>query len=250
MILVYYLLDFMCYLYCKPGAYGVVTLPFSESKGINIFLAGFVPTANLLLGDESLTFKVFFLPNKILVDLISFIISCVLLHIFETPQDNAEEINKYARYEYPTMKKTLGGFKLQVMEGEFTDSQIVGDVGRKWTGKTTFIRMLVMSLSTVRILLHQLEIKIYCADPLTSEDKGFLYPSSSYFNFVSREDKPSVYLDSEQHIMASMMIKSHSLWLHAKKTAFVVEHDFIMATYLADTMVVYDGMPLVYCTYL
>ncbi len=27
------------------------------------------------------------------------------------------------------------------------------------------------------------------------------------------------------------------------KTAFVVEHDFIMATYLADAFIVYDGEP-------
>ena len=31
--------------------------------------------------------------------------------------------------------------------------------------------------------------------------------------------------------------------MHSKKTAFVVEHDFIMATYLADRVVVYDGNP-------
>lgn len=31
--------------------------------------------------------------------------------------------------------------------------------------------------------------------------------------------------------------------LHAKKTAFVVEHDFIMATYLADRVVVFEGQP-------
>jgi hypothetical protein len=35
--------------------------------------------------------------------------------------------------------------------------------------------------------------------------------------------------------------------LHAKKTAFVVEHDFIMATYLADKVIVYDGVPSLDC---
>jgi len=34
-----------------------------------------------------------------------------------------------------------------------------------------------------------------------------------------------------------------SFILHAKKTAFVVEHDFIMATYLADRVIVFDGVP-------
>ena len=31
--------------------------------------------------------------------------------------------------------------------------------------------------------------------------------------------------------------------MHSKKTAFVVEHDFIMATYLADRVIVFDGKP-------
>ena len=31
--------------------------------------------------------------------------------------------------------------------------------------------------------------------------------------------------------------------MHSKKTAFIVEHDFIMATYLADRVIVYDGQP-------
>ena len=35
--------------------------------------------------------------------------------------------------------------------------------------------------------------------------------------------------------------------MHAKKTAFVVEHDFIMATYLADRIIAFDGEPSV-CT--
>lgn len=33
--------------------------------------------------------------------------------------------------------------------------------------------------------------------------------------------------------------------MHSKKTAFVVEHDFIMATYLADRVIVFDGKPSV-----
>jgi len=53
-----YLSDFICVLYGTPGVYGVVTLPFGVREGINIFLAGFVPTENLRFRDESLTFKV------------------------------------------------------------------------------------------------------------------------------------------------------------------------------------------------
>ena len=59
-------------------------------------------------------------------------------------------------------------------------------------------------------------------------------------------DEPSAYLDSEQRINCAKVIKRFIM--HSKKTAFVVEHDFIMATYLADRVVVYHGRPGVEAT--
>ncbi|XP_024399618.1 ABC transporter E family member 2 [Physcomitrium patens] len=269
-----YLSDFICCLYGKPGAYGVVTLPFSVREGINIFLAGFVPTENLRFRDESLTFKV-----------------------AETPQESAEEIRTYARYKYPQMSKTQGGFKLMVKEGEFTDSQIIVMLGENGTGKTTFIRMLAGLLkpdeatdsdvevpefnvsykpqkispkftSTVRHLLHQKIRDSYMhpqfntdvMKPLQIEalmDQEVVHLSGGELQRVALclclgkpadiylIDEPSAYLDSEQRIVAAKVIKRFIL--HAKKTAFVVEHDFIMATYLADRVIVYEGQPSIDC---
>jgi ATP-binding cassette subfamily E protein 1 len=45
---------------------------------------------------------------------------------------------------------------------------------------------------------------------------------------MRRQDEPSAYLDSEQRIITSRVIKRFIL--HAKKTAFVVEHDFIVGS--------------------
>ncbi|XP_074294413.1 ABC transporter E family member 2-like [Silene latifolia] len=270
-----YLSDFICCLYGKPGAYGVVTLPFSVREGINIFLSGFVPTENLRFRDESLTFKV-----------------------AETPQDNAEEIETYARYKYPAMSKTQGGFRLRVSEGEFTDSQIVVMLGENGTGKTTFIRMLAGLLKpddvgdsdvevpefnvsykpqkispkfqhSVRHLLHQKIRDSYMHPQFVSDvmkplqieqlmDQEVVNLSGGELQRVALAlclgkpadiyliDEPSAYLDSEQRIVASKVIKRFIL--HAKKTAFIVEHDFIMATYLADRVIVYEGSPSVDCT--
>ncbi|KAJ9556243.1 hypothetical protein OSB04_010857 [Centaurea solstitialis] len=270
-----YLSDFICCLYGKPGAYGVVTLPFSVREGINIFLEGYVPTENLRFRDESLTFKV-----------------------AETPQETAEEIETYARYRYPTMSKTQGGFKLKVLEGEFTDSQIIVMLGENGTGKTTFIRMLAGLLKpdtvedtdveipefnvsykpqkispkfphSVRHLLHQKIRDSYMHPQFVSDvmkplqieqlmDQEVVNLSGGELQRVALclclgkpadiylIDEPSAYLDSEQRIVASKVIKRFIL--HAKKTAFVVEHDFIMATYLADRVIVYEGTPSVDCT--
>ena len=54
-------------------------------------------------------------------------------------------------------------------------------------------------------------------------------------------DEPSAYLDVEQRIVTAKAIKKFILLMY--KTAFVVEHDFIMATYLADKFIVYEGTP-------
>lgn len=54
-------------------------------------------------------------------------------------------------------------------------------------------------------------------------------------------DEPSAYLDSEQRIICAKVIRRYIM--HSKKTAFIVEHDFIMATYLADRVIVYGGRP-------
>lgn len=59
------------------------------------------------------------------------------------------------------MTKTQGNFKLKVMEGEFTDSQIVVMLGENGTGKTTFIRMLVYFLYNVLILKCMFNLLVY-----------------------------------------------------------------------------------------
>jgi ATP-binding cassette subfamily E protein 1 len=58
--------------------------------------------------------------------------------------ETAEEIlvNKTRHYSYPSMSKTLGGFKLTVQGGDFTDSEIIVMLGENGTGKTTFVRLL------------------------------------------------------------------------------------------------------------
>jgi len=54
-------------------------------------------------------------------------------------------------------------------------------------------------------------------------------------------DEPSAYLDSEQRVLAAKVIKRWVMSSH--KSAFVVEHDFIMATYLADKVICFEGIP-------
>ncbi|CAO1404363.1 unnamed protein product [Diamesa serratosioi] len=262
-----YLSDFICCLYGVPGCYGVVTMPFSVREGINIFLDGYVPTENMRFRTESLTFKV-------------------------GESASEEEIKRTCHYIYPNMVKTLGAFKLTVLEGQFSDSEILVLLGENGTGKTTFIRMLAGNLEPddgsgklpmlhisykpqkispkstghVRNLLHDkirdayihpqfiadvmkpMKIDEIMDQEVQNLSGGELQrvalvlclgkPASVYLI-----DEPSAYLDSEQRLVAAKVIKRFIL--HAKKTGFIVEHDFIMATYLADRVIVFEGAPSV-----
>ncbi|GAB1600723.1 ATP-binding cassette sub-family E member 1-like [Argonauta hians] len=262
-----YLSDFICCLYGVPGAYGVVTMPFSVREGINIFLDGFVPTENLRFRETSLTFKV-----------------------AETAME--EIVKRSCRYDYGNMVKRLQShFELTIKAGQFSDSEILVMLGENGTGKTTFIKMLAGALKpnvgdplpilnvsykpqkispkyqgTVRQLLHEkirdsyvhpqfvadvmkpLQIESIIDQEVQNLSGGELQrvaltlclgrPADVYLI-----DEPSAYLDSEQRLHAAKVIKRFIM--HAKKTAFVVEHDFIMATYLADRVIVFEGEPSV-----
>uniref|UniRef100_A0A8C7MM37 ATP-binding cassette sub-family E member 1 n=1 Tax=Oncorhynchus kisutch TaxID=8019 RepID=A0A8C7MM37_ONCKI len=257
-----YLSDFICCLYGVPSAYGVVTMPFGVREGINIFLDGYVPTENLRFREISLVFKV-----------------------AETA--NEEEIKRMCHYQYPHMKKNMGDFALEILEGEFTDSEIMVMLGENGTGKTTFIRMLagrlkpdegvpILNVSykpqkispkfkgSVRALLHEKIRDAYTHPQFVTDvmkpmqiesiiDQDVQNLSGGELQRVAMAlclgkpadvyliDEPSAYLDSEQRLVCAKVIKRFIL--HAKKTAFVVEHDFIMATYLADRVIVFDGIP-------
>jgi ATP-binding cassette subfamily E protein 1 len=59
-------------------------------------------------------------------------------------------------------------------------------------------------------------------------------------------DEPSAYLDVEQRVTTGKVIRRFIM--HAKRTAFIVEHDFLLACYLADRVIVYSGNPGVEAT--
>src|SRR5207244_8240047 len=54
-------------------------------------------------------------------------------------------------------------------------------------------------------------------------------------------DEPSAYLDCEQRLIVSKIIKKFVT--QHNKIAFIVEHDFLMASYLADKVIVFEGTP-------
>ncbi|MCJ1465378.1 Fe-S cluster-binding ribosome biosynthesis protein [Pseudocyphellaria aurata] len=261
-----YLSDFICVLYGKPAVYGVVTLPASVREGINIFLDGNIPTENLRFRDESLTFRVAEVGDEFMVDKArgysypamqktlggfhltiepgKFTDSEIIVMMGENGTGKTTFCRMLAGAEKPDGRGSVPPMNISMKPQKITP---------KFQGT---VRQLFLKKIKAAFLSPQFQTDVY--KPLKLDD----FIEQEVQNLSGGElqrvaivlalgipadiyliDEPSAYLDSEQRIIAARVIKRFIM--HAKKTAFIVEHDFIMATYLADRVIVFDGQPSV-----
>ncbi|KAF2842415.1 P-loop containing nucleoside triphosphate hydrolase protein [Patellaria atrata CBS 101060] len=261
-----YLSDFICVLYGKPAVYGVVTLPASVREGINIFLDGNIPTENLRFREESLQFRIGEAGDDFMVD---------RSRGYNYPKMEKTlgdfhllvEAGQFTNSEIIVMMGENG-------TGKTTFCRLLA--GAEKPDGTTRIPSLSISMKPQKITpkfqgtVRQLFFKKIKAAFLSPQFQTDVYKPLKLDDFIDQEiqnlsggelqrvaivlalgipadiyliDEPSAYLDSEQRIIAARVIKR---WImHTKRTAFIVEHDFIMATYLADRVIVFDGQPAV-----
>jgi len=258
-----YLSDFVCCLYGVPGAYGVVTMPSSVREGINIFLDGFVPTENLRFREESLVFKVsenaseedVKRMNSYKYPTMSKTLGTFKISVKAGQFSDSEILVLLG--ENGTGKTTF----IRMMAGKLTPDEGSGEVpSLNISYKPQKISP--KSQGTTRQLLHEKIRDAYIHPQFVADvmrplriddiiDQEVQNLSGGELQRVAMAlclgkpadvyliDEPSAYLDSEQRLVAAKVIKRFIL--HAKKTGFIVEHDFIMATYLADRVIVFEG---------
>ncbi|KAK7727063.1 Fe-S cluster-binding ribosome biosynthesis protein [Botryosphaeria dothidea] len=261
-----YLSDFICVLYGKPAVYGVVTMPASVREGINIFLDGNIPTENLRFREESLQFRISeagedystdksraykypamekTLGNfKLSIESGDFTDSEIIVMMGENGTGKTTFCKMLAGALKPDGGKTIPPMNISMKPQTITP---------KFQGT---VRQLFFKKIKAAFLSPQFQTDVY--KPLRMDD----FIDQEVQNLSGGElqrvaivlalgipadiyliDEPSAYLDSEQRIIASRVIKRFIM--HSKKTAFIVEHDFTMATYLADRVIVFDGQPSV-----
>jgi ATP-binding cassette subfamily E protein 1 len=261
-----YMSDCISVLYGKPGAFGVITVPFTVREGINHFLRGFIPTENVRIRKDELIF------------------------VIKDDADMPVVEGEHRNYAYPGMSLQLGDFHIDVDPGRFRNGEIVVLLGRNGVGKTTFIKMLARQIEADRsdfpvpelsvsykpqkiqprwdgtvqqllenriqsslssnmfreMVLQQLSLD-YLLDRKVKKLSGGELQRVAIALALGKNadlyliDEPSAFLDAEQRVVIAKVIKRYIM--NTGKTAFVVEHDFIMATYLANRVLVFDGTP-------
>ncbi|KEZ44645.1 hypothetical protein SAPIO_CDS3689 [Scedosporium apiospermum] len=259
-----YLSDYVCVLYGQPAVYGVVTLPHSVREGINIFLDGHIPTENLRFREESLTFRIaegtddlyadksrsFSYPSmlktlgnfKLRIDAGTFTDSEIIVMMGENGTGKTTFCRLLAGALKPDSKASVPEMSIS-MKPQTITPKFDGTVRQLFFKK---IRSMFLSPQFQTDVVKPLKLDDFIDQEVKNLSGGELQrvaivlalgiPADIYLI-----DEPSAYLDSEQRIIAARVIKRFIM--HAKKTAFIVEHDFIMATYLADRVIVFDGQP-------
>ncbi|KAM3514455.1 hypothetical protein MY11210_001899 [Beauveria gryllotalpidicola] len=259
-----YLSDFICVLYGKPAIYGVVTLPSSVREGINIFLDGHIPTENLRFRDESLTFRIaegadeyaldrsraFKYPKmektlgnfRLRIDSGEFTDSEIIVMMGENGTGKTTFCRLLAGALKPDTKAGVPEMRIS-MKPQTITPKYDGTVRQLFFKK---IKAAFLSPQFQTDVVKPLKLDDFIDQEVKNLSGGELQRVAIVLSLglpadIYLIDEPSAYLDSEQRIIASRVIKRFIM--HNKKTAFIVEHDFIMATYLADRVIVFDGKP-------
>ncbi|RYP53451.1 hypothetical protein DL768_001596 [Monosporascus sp. mg162] len=259
-----YLSDYICVLYGRPAVYGVVTLPYSVREGINIFLDGHIPTENLRFREESLTFRIaegaddfqasqeraFSYPKmektlgdfKLRIDSGDFTDSEIIVLMGENGTGKTTFCRLLAGALKPDGTKRVPEMRISLKPQTITP-KFEGTVRQLFFKR---IKQAFLSPQFQTDVVKPLKLDDFIDQEVKNLSGGELQrvaivlalglPADIYLI-----DEPSAYLDSEQRIICARVIKRFIM--HAKKTAFIVEHDFIMATYLADRVIVFDGQP-------
>ena len=267
-----YISDYTCLFYGVEGAYGIISDAFNVRDGINIYLDGFLPTENMRFRDYSISFNISNDTNDLikstpLTSYESLIYSTkdnvnsesiendsfslkIDAGVLETSQcivllgenglgkttfvrllagliPNYNMINKKISVSYKPQKispKFVGTVRQLLyakIQSAFSDQQFIVDVINPLKITSLYDQMLDQ-LSGGQ--LQRVAIALCLGKPAD----------------IYLIDEPSSYLDSEQRIMTAKLIKRFIL--NSKKTALIVEHDFMMSTYLADRVILFDGV--------
>ena len=255
LIILDYLTDYVHLMYGKEGAFGITSMVKTSKKGINAYLSGYLREENVRFRDHEIKFL---------------------------KKPPAKEGGNNLLVNWQPLKHKLGSFELEVNEGEINRGEIVGILGENGIGKTTFVKILAGEIKTDdkieeldvaykpqylqpgdemvavfvkrafdkynALIAKPLKLKSLMTRKLNELSGGELQrvmiaKTLAEHSDIMLMDEPSAYLDVEQRLIISKVIKD--VMEQTGKSALIVDHDLLFLDYLSDRLVVFDGEPAV-----
>jgi len=264
-----YVADLVVVTYGVPGVYGMFSNPYTANTGIDHYLKGYLPSENVRIRDESITFR---------------------LH--DSRVDLGSEVEEVL-CTWSNIKKKLGVFELTVEAGEVRKGEVIGIVGPNSIGKTTFIRILageiqpdegytttsafrlsykpqylprqMQGCTTVEECIKGLNrealnenswlyveiVKRLGIDRLLNKEVATLSGGELQKFHVAYAlikdadiyllDEPSSHIDVEDQLAVARTIKRVARI--RKASVFVVDHNVLLIDYAVDRLIVFTGEP-------
>jgi len=261
-----FLSDYVCCIYGDPGSYGIVSMPYSVREGLNIFLSGFIPNENVRFRETTIDFSnlsgdlkedllirkpVFYYDQfekhfecfKLVARRGNFSESEIVILLGENGSGKTTFIKILAGFvksdkEQKFNTKASISYKPQKISPNFEGT--VKDLLLKKLGNLQFdidFKEIVLKPLRLEKLEHK-EIKNLSGGELQRLAICICLAKKSELYLI---DEPSAYLDSEERINVSKILKKFVQYY--RKICFIVEHDLLMSIYLGDKVIVFSGTP-------
>lgn len=256
LIILDYMTDLIHIMFGKPGVYGIVSLPKATRTGINVYMDGYMRDMNIRFRDYSLKFEarppvsraslsVLTSWSNVGKTLGSFHLSAKegIIHrrrVVGVLGENGIGKTTFVRILAGVQDKDCGeisenirvSYKPQYLDSSADDivASLLGDAVDKYEVQ----------------LMRPLNIKPLLLKPVNELSGGELQrvavalclskPADLYLL-----DEPSAYLDVEQRLIVSKVIKDVAEQRGC--SVLVVDHDLMFVDYLSDELIVFDGIP-------
>src|SRR3989344_5467537 len=256
-----YISDEIQIVYGEPSAYGVFSTSKSVRRGINEYLAGYIPDENLRFRDYAIKFSQ-----------------------SPKPQEKSPKI----ALTYPELEKTYPQFSLHTSQGSLHKGEVLGIVGANSLGKSTFLKLLAgieqpdkgevkklklaykpqyldssINKTVLEFLkekagssfnsgwykqniLEKLGLQYILNNPISTLSGGELQKThiaaclSQDVELIAM-DEPSAFIDVEDRLKTAEIIKEFIV--KKEITGIIIDHDIQFIDYLADSMLVFEGIP-------
>jgi ATP-binding cassette subfamily E protein 1 len=270
-----YLSDYVSILYGQPGVYGIVSHPQGVRVGINIYLHGYIKDENVRFREEAIQFherppqESLFSTGDIIFyyDDLETTLGNFHLNVNGSEIHAGEVIgilgpNGIGKTTYINLIAKEVEFQNQKRDAEGDVDLVENDGGLKVSIKSQYIKIeeegIIADLITKikldphfsqsykKRIINSLNLENIRERSITELSGGELQ-RVAIAKCLSTEadiyllDEPSAFLDVEMRLQVAQLIRKSIEEL--KQSAFVVEHDIITQDFIADSILVFKGMP-------